>query len=139
MQHSALRPGLPFTIGTRIIESTARREFARNFVVCFFSLFFSENWHLRGQNQSAWGRGVENRKIPESGSERVCKRSYEPRERKASCASATPGAKQGCTSPMANCSGASPISGLQKGPAERGHVKKRQKVSKIFSTLLAQG
>ena len=27
------------------------------------------------------------------------------------------------------------ISGPQKGPAERGHVKNRQKVSKIFSTL----
>ena len=27
------------------------------------------------------------------------------------------------------------ISGLQKGPAERGHVKKRQKSSKSFSTL----
>ena len=27
------------------------------------------------------------------------------------------------------------ISGLQKGPAERGHVKNRQKVSKSFSTL----
>ena len=27
------------------------------------------------------------------------------------------------------------ISGLQKGPAERGHVKKRQKASKSFSTL----
>ena len=27
------------------------------------------------------------------------------------------------------------LSGLQKGPAERGHVKKRQKVSKSFSTL----
>ena len=31
------------------------------------------------------------------------------------------------------------ISGLQKGPAERGHVKKRQKVSKSFSTIFAQG
>ena len=28
-----------------------------------------------------------------------------------------------------------PISGLQEGPAERGHVKKTQKVSKSFSTL----
>ena len=27
------------------------------------------------------------------------------------------------------------LSGPQKGPAERGHVKKRQKVSKIFSTF----
>ena len=27
------------------------------------------------------------------------------------------------------------ISGLQKGPAERGHIKKRQKSSKSFSTL----
>ena len=27
------------------------------------------------------------------------------------------------------------VSGLQKGPAERGHVKKRQKVSKSLSTL----
>ena len=34
------------------------------------------------------------------------------------------------------------FSGLQKGPAERGHVKKRQKVSKSFrhfSTIFAQG
>ena len=29
----------------------------------------------------------------------------------------------------------SKFSGLQKGPAERGHVKKRQKSSKSFSTL----
>ena len=27
------------------------------------------------------------------------------------------------------------VSGLQKGPVERGHIKKRQKVSKSFSTL----
>ena len=27
------------------------------------------------------------------------------------------------------------VSGLQKGPAERGHVKNRRKVSKMFSTL----
>ena len=27
------------------------------------------------------------------------------------------------------------LSGLQKGPAERGHVKKRQRSSKIFATL----
>ena len=33
------------------------------------------------------------------------------------------------------CPRHSRISGLQKGPAERGHVKKRQKVSKSFSTL----
>ena len=31
------------------------------------------------------------------------------------------------------------ISGLQKGPAERGHVKNRQKVSNSFSTLFVQG
>ena len=31
------------------------------------------------------------------------------------------------------------LSGLQKGPEERGHVKKCQKVSRHFSTTFAQG
>ena len=41
------------------------------------------------------------------------------------------------TSLSDNCCCITPVglSGLQKGPAERGHVKNRQKVSKSFSTL----
>ena len=31
------------------------------------------------------------------------------------------------------------LSGLEKGPAERGHVKNRQKVSRHFSTFFAKG
>ena len=41
------------------------------------------------------------------------------------------------TNPLKNLPNSSEteISGLQKGPAERGHVKNRQKVPKSFSTL----